>query len=60
MPPALLERHYDQLRQRLAQIGYISQGSVIDVPNFAHPAAATNGPKGRRQNDHRGPERPTI
>jgi hypothetical protein len=25
-----LQRRYDELRQRLAQIGYISQGSVLD------------------------------
>lgn len=27
---ASLDRHYDQLRRRLSQIGYLSQGSVQD------------------------------
>ena len=35
--PALLQGHYDQLRQRLAQIGYISQGSVIDRSQLRPP-----------------------
>ena len=34
--PASLERQYNQLRQRLAQIGYISEGSVTDRSQL-HP-----------------------
>ena len=30
MPVAALQREYQRLRQSLAQIGYISQGSVLD------------------------------
>jgi hypothetical protein len=36
-PPSSLERHYDRLRQSLAQIGYISQGSVLDRSTLRPP-----------------------
>ncbi len=36
-PPGSLERQYDRLRQRLAQIGYISQGSVLDRSTLRPP-----------------------
>lgn len=32
-----LEQQYDQLRQRLAQIGYISEGSVLDRSQLRPP-----------------------
>lgn len=35
--PSSLERHYDRLRQSLAQIGYISQGSVLDRSTLRPP-----------------------
>jgi hypothetical protein len=35
-PVAVLERDYERLRQSLAQIGYISQGSVLDRSQL-HP-----------------------
>lgn len=38
--PAYLERAYERLRQKLARIGYISQGSVI------HRSVATSGRSG--------------
>lgn len=36
-PPGLLERQYDRLRKSLAQIGYISQGSVLDRSRLGPP-----------------------
>lgn len=36
-PLASLERHYERLRQNLARIGYISQGSVLDRSTLKHP-----------------------
>ncbi len=36
-PLASLERPYAQLRQRLARIGYISQGSVLDRAQLRPP-----------------------
>jgi hypothetical protein len=35
--PASLERQYEQLRQRLAHLGYISQGSVLDRSQLRPP-----------------------
>ena len=32
-----LERHYERLRKSLAQIGYISQGSVVDRSTLKSP-----------------------
>ena len=32
-----LQRHYDRLRQNLARIGYISQGSVLDRSTLKTP-----------------------
>jgi len=36
-PLASLEREYERLRQRLARIGYISQGSVLDRSTLKSP-----------------------
>jgi hypothetical protein len=36
-PPGSLLRHYEALRQRLAHIGYISQGSVLDRSQLRPP-----------------------
>jgi hypothetical protein len=36
-PLGALERQYDELRQSLAQIGYISQGSVLDRSELRPP-----------------------
>jgi len=35
-PLASLERQYERLRQNLARIGYISQGSVLDRSTLKH------------------------
>lgn len=39
LPLAALERRYEQLRQSLAQIGYITQGSVLDRSTLKPPRA---------------------
>lgn len=36
-PLALLQKDYQRLRRSLAQIGYISQGSVVDRSKLRHP-----------------------
>ena len=36
-PPATLQAHYERLRQSLARIGYISQGSVLDRSTLKTP-----------------------
>lgn len=36
-PVAVLQRHYERLRQSLAHTGYISQGSVVDRSRLRPP-----------------------
>jgi hypothetical protein len=37
LPLTALQQDYERLRQGLAQIGYISQGSVLDRSRLRHP-----------------------
>jgi hypothetical protein len=52
-----LARQYEALRQRLARIGYITQGSVLDRSRLTPPSQWLSvDPQGGTQDDHRLPE----